>query len=1181
MRRIALAALAAVGSVLFLRPAAAEMSMGGIMMHSTDDITGFATLSGGDNTVNVTLPFTFTVEGVGYTNIALSSNGWIEFGGNTAGDSDPTNDCLPTAAHTNPFLAFYWDDLNPFGTGTRYGTIGSAPNRVFIVDVQTDLTFGNEGSDDLGFQLQLHEGSNVATVRYRNQQSNTNAREATVGFQGAGGGSATTVQSLGCNVKILDDNRPEEGWSADLGRAGQVTIAAVMQTSPDDLVGFATLTGDNAVATASLPFTVTLDGVGYTSIAVSTNGWLEFGGNTAGNSDPSNDCLPTAAHSNPFLAAYWDDLSPFGNTVRYATIGSAPSRVFIADYEADLVSGSEGSDDLRFQVQVHEGSNLINVRYWDKQSGANGQQATIGFQSAGAAGADAYPLTCDGKVLDDNDASHEGWSIHPKSTGAFSIHSLIAISPDDINGTTVPGLGTFSGDDVTQDATLPFGLTIDGVTYTTVTMSTNGWLEIGGNTSGNSDPTNDCLPSGAHTNPFVAGFWDDMRTAGSSSVQYGTIGSSPNRTFIAQYFLDTKTSGDDGNDDVQFQIQLHETSNAISVKYAWAELLANGQTATFGYQGAGGGSAQAKAMGCNARQLDDNTTDLGWSVSPRPVCGNGVNEGRGNEQCDLGGSNGGATNCCTTSCTFRSAGQTCRVGGGAPCDLNEACTGSSDSCPANDAPGNAGITCRLGSGDVCDPDETCNGMAGVACPADVVTSPSTQCRGGSGDVCDPAEFCTGVAGQTCPANVINGGSTTCRIGSGDACDLNETCSGVASAPCPPDDAPLHLGQVCRTGSGDACDLNETCTGVPGATCPADDAPGRAGQTCRVGSSGDFCDENEACTGVPGGVCPPDDAPGKLNVVCRAGSGDLCDPDERCTGVAGQGCPADVVANPTTVCRTGSGDLCDPNETCTAVPGQPCPANTISPAGTVCRAAADACDVAEQCSGVGLQACPANGFAAATTACDADSDVCTTDACDGSGGCQFTAPLDCEDGNTCTQDACDPQDGCFSTGAPSTSCLSPTKALLKIKDSATNDNGDNIKFLWRGGPSIIPDMGDPTQTTRYELCVYDDRGVRLAMGVAPGAGWQSVGSPSAPTGYKYKDAAAAQQGVKLVRTKANNLDKARVQLVGKGAAMPDTAGLPLQYPVTAQLYASDGVCWEAEFIQTDTFKNDAKGYVGKK
>ena len=91
------------------------------------------------------------------------------------------------------------------------------------------------------------------------------------------------------------------------------------------------------------------------------------------------------------------------------------------------------------------------------------------------------------------------------------------------------------------------------------------------------------------------------------------------------------------------------------------------------------------------------------TVNFTSLCGNGSIDASAGEQCDQGGANGSSTSCCTSQCQFRSAGQTCRVGGGAPCDVSETCTGSSGSCPADDAPGKAGVTCNAGSGDVCDP----------------------------------------------------------------------------------------------------------------------------------------------------------------------------------------------------------------------------------------------------------------------------------------------------------------------------------------------------------------------------------------------------------------------------------------------------------------------------------------------
>ncbi len=421
-------------------------------------------------------------------------------------------------------------------------------------------------------------------------------------------------------------------------------------------------------------------------------------------------------------------------------------------------------------------------------------------------------------------------------------------------------------------------------------------------------------------------------------------------------------------------------------------------------------------------------------------------------------------------------------------------------------------------------------------------------------------------------------SEICRPGAGAPCDASEMCTGAAGA-CPADDAPINSGNVCRAGSGDICDANETCTGVPGEGCPADDAPGNSGLTCRVGSIGGICDQDETCNGVPGDPCPPDDAPGNLNMICRAGSGDACDPNEVCTGVPGQGCPADIVEPPTTQCRAGSGDSCDPDENCTGIPGQACPSDTVQSAGTECRAAVDACDVAETCSGTALDPCPADAFSAAGTSCDIDSDVCTEDECDGSGGCFFAQNLDCSDGSSCTQDSCDPINGCEYSGAPSGSCVGPVRAVLKYKDQ-TPDKRDKVVFVWKGGPALVTNMGDPLTTTDYELCIYDNNGVQLAMHVPSGLGWKQLGKPANLRGYKFKDKTFANDGVKLVLLKGSSLDKGKAKVVAKKENVPDTATLPFAFPVTAQVYADGGMCWEAQFQTQHTKRNEIGKFIAK-
>ena len=103
---------------------------------------------------------------------------------------------------------------------------------------------------------------------------------------------------------------------------------------------------------------------------------------------------------------------------------------------------------------------------------------------------------------------------------------------------------------------------------------------------------------------------------------------------------------------------------------------------------------------------------------------------------------------------------------------------------------------------------------------------------------------------------------------------------------------------------------------------------------------------------------------------------------------------------------------------------------------------------------------------------------------------------------------------------------------------------------------------------------------MALGVPPGAGWSFVGSPSAPRGYQYKDRSGAHAGVNNIRVTGSSISNAILKLKAKGPYLPDTT-LPFGLPVTAQLYASDGSCWDAEFGAAETRRNDPGFFSGRK
>src|SRR5207249_12194706 len=116
-------------------------------------------------------------------------------------------------------------------------------------------------------------------------------------------------------------------------------LFAIMESSPNDISGFTTLSGDNAIAGVTLPFSVTIEGTSYSTVTIGANGIIQFG-TTTGANPTANAALPSSSFPNPTLFYYWDDLHT-------EEIGRAscrervrPKRTFIADYQENRIAGT-------------------------------------------------------------------------------------------------------------------------------------------------------------------------------------------------------------------------------------------------------------------------------------------------------------------------------------------------------------------------------------------------------------------------------------------------------------------------------------------------------------------------------------------------------------------------------------------------------------------------------------------------------------------------------------------------------------------------------------------------------------------------------------------------------------------------------------------------------------------------
>jgi len=143
-----------------------------------------------------------------------------------------------------------------------------------------------------------------------------------------------------------------------------------------------TLTGDDAATTVDLAalydpdFSFTFGDQSYTSLTVSTNGYITFGGTATSG---ANSSLPSTFQPDQLIAPLWDDLSS-DQTVRAEMYGSAPNRYYVIEWhqtqtKVDLLS------ELTFELILYETSNRIVFQY-ETLSGQNsdGASATVGVE---------------------------------------------------------------------------------------------------------------------------------------------------------------------------------------------------------------------------------------------------------------------------------------------------------------------------------------------------------------------------------------------------------------------------------------------------------------------------------------------------------------------------------------------------------------------------------------------------------------------------------------------------------------------------------------------------------------------------------------------------------------------------------------------------------------------------------
>jgi hypothetical protein len=120
-------------------------------------------------------------------------------------------------------------------------------------------------------------------------------------------------------------------------------------------------TGDDVGMTVPLGFTFSYKTHLFTQGWICTNGFMQLG--PTGTTAYLND-LSVVADTN-LIAGFWDDLNTFnGGNIQYATIGTAPNRIFICQFTN--VAYYSGTGNVTFQIRLHEstsGDGTVEIIY--------------------------------------------------------------------------------------------------------------------------------------------------------------------------------------------------------------------------------------------------------------------------------------------------------------------------------------------------------------------------------------------------------------------------------------------------------------------------------------------------------------------------------------------------------------------------------------------------------------------------------------------------------------------------------------------------------------------------------------------------------------------------------------------------------------------------------------------------
>ncbi len=120
----------------------------------------------------------------------------------------------------------------------------------------------------------------------------------------------------------------------------------------------------------------------YTQLNASTNGLLSLTAGTASNAAPNNALNTSSGIARPFIAPLWDnlDMDSFSNAqFSYITTGTAPNRIFIAEWLNAEWNWFANAATISFQARLYETTGVVEFIYRQESGSLFSASASIGI----------------------------------------------------------------------------------------------------------------------------------------------------------------------------------------------------------------------------------------------------------------------------------------------------------------------------------------------------------------------------------------------------------------------------------------------------------------------------------------------------------------------------------------------------------------------------------------------------------------------------------------------------------------------------------------------------------------------------------------------------------------------------------------------------------------------------------